>query len=140
MGKFEIMKEKIAELNGNCGRQAAMDIGAMECPPCNQPIAPTGQAPELGEVEQKRHKPNMRCWTCNQLGHPSWDCPTTKNAGAATGGGPPPREEAKVLLEDLHQEKHGSQNEVAKVKKRKATGKGFKGKGGAEAQDDWWDS
>ena len=148
---YELMREKIDELSGNCGGPTAMDIGNVDmyvCQPCEppqpQPLniqapnaqAPFNQAPDLAEVGQKPPNPNIQCWTCNEKGHISRNCPMNQKGAKGSKGG------SKGNPGWQNQNKGGGKGKGWQQKRFGKGGKGTKGKGAyslEQAECDWWD-
>ena len=55
-------------------------------PPGSQQ-APQAESPALATQRSKTPNPNIRCFTCNQIGHPSFLCPMKDTKGGKGGKG-----------------------------------------------------
>ena len=93
---FDTMKNRIIRLAAELTSDP-MEVGALDpqqaggtgivCPPCSSPLAvmaPHAPQNHANAAAPKKEHPNIRCWICGGLGHPSFLCPREPNKSTTT--------------------------------------------------------
>ena len=122
LGNYQAMRSRILKLNLELTSDP-MDLSALEAPSTNQeaPATPTEDpalaaiAPPPGQDGKHAPNPQLKCWTCGKLGHPSFLCPDAPKPGSQ---------------QQPNSGKDSGKGGGKSGKGKPSWGKGFPGKGG----------